>query len=630
MSERYTRLFSLPENLYAVGSPVIIAAGALLKDNQTGKVLAQLKLRNIQQKEIKTATISLIPMDTLGKPLGEAIYHQYLDLSVSRNQDFGQKIPVILPDAVTRSFEVTVEEVIFSDLTTWTSAGNTWESLQEPKFLSSLYDSDLVQQFRMEYGTDCVNQLLAEKDLWHCVCGALNKEEEVTCYKCGKSLASLQDIDMEALRQRKGERILREREEAEETAKRQAERNKILGKKALIAGVSIILLIAVAMMVRPAIIRVMDYKNAEELLIQGNYKEAIDAFEKLGDYRDASVKKDEATYQMNLLIYQNAMALFQAKKYEAAITAFRIIPDFDDSEQQIQNAQNAILEEKYVYAHSLLKEGNDQEAYETFVELGDYKDAQSMRDKFKEMCIRWEFYTNKKGVVREEKCSYDSQGRISAKEKDVKRNNFVIVQEFVYDSFDNVCEIKYRYEPKQSNSQAKPAANEVSVEKFYYDSNNHKTRAETTYLNGKTDVTLYQWYNENGECVCDGASGYLNKDERAAGYVYTIDAKGNIVQDTNGWIYWDGTFSPYSDWVTHTYTYDSKGNLTVNKYMSPSSYFGIYTNVTKYEYYGNGELLAYDGNWRYGYNKADGSRVWEYGGGYRCDVFMEMVYTPDA
>ena len=30
MSERYTRLFSLSENLYAVGSPVIIAAGAVM------------------------------------------------------------------------------------------------------------------------------------------------------------------------------------------------------------------------------------------------------------------------------------------------------------------------------------------------------------------------------------------------------------------------------------------------------------------------------------------------------------------------------------------------------------------------------------------------------------------------
>jgi len=37
MSERYSKLFAFPENLYAAGSPVVIAAGALLKDNQTGK-----------------------------------------------------------------------------------------------------------------------------------------------------------------------------------------------------------------------------------------------------------------------------------------------------------------------------------------------------------------------------------------------------------------------------------------------------------------------------------------------------------------------------------------------------------------------------------------------------------------
>ena len=39
MAERYTRLYTLPENLYTEGAPLVIAAGALLKDNQTGKVL---------------------------------------------------------------------------------------------------------------------------------------------------------------------------------------------------------------------------------------------------------------------------------------------------------------------------------------------------------------------------------------------------------------------------------------------------------------------------------------------------------------------------------------------------------------------------------------------------------------
>ena len=66
MGERYTRLFSLPENLYSTGAPVIIAAGALLKDNQTGNVLAQLKLRSVSAKTIKAATVSIKLLDTVG------------------------------------------------------------------------------------------------------------------------------------------------------------------------------------------------------------------------------------------------------------------------------------------------------------------------------------------------------------------------------------------------------------------------------------------------------------------------------------------------------------------------------------------------------------------------------------
>lgn len=38
MSERYSRLFALSAPIYAVGAPVVITAGALLKDNQTGNV----------------------------------------------------------------------------------------------------------------------------------------------------------------------------------------------------------------------------------------------------------------------------------------------------------------------------------------------------------------------------------------------------------------------------------------------------------------------------------------------------------------------------------------------------------------------------------------------------------------
>ena len=43
MAERFEKLFELPNNLYSSGSPVIVVAGALLKDTETGRIIVQLK-----------------------------------------------------------------------------------------------------------------------------------------------------------------------------------------------------------------------------------------------------------------------------------------------------------------------------------------------------------------------------------------------------------------------------------------------------------------------------------------------------------------------------------------------------------------------------------------------------------
>ena len=129
MSERYSRRFSLSENLYAAGSPVVITAGALLKDNQTGTMIAQLKLCNIGNKAIKAVTVSIFPFDTVGRPLGESVQYQYLDLNVQRNEIFGPKSAIILPNYATRAFSATVAEVAFADNSIWTATDEPWQPL---------------------------------------------------------------------------------------------------------------------------------------------------------------------------------------------------------------------------------------------------------------------------------------------------------------------------------------------------------------------------------------------------------------------------------------------------------------------------------------------------------------------
>ena len=119
MSERYTRLFTLPGSLYAQDSPLIILAGALLKDNQTGRVLAQLKLKNVGTKSVKAVKVSVTPLDAAGMENGQSVEHQYLDLHAAQDGEFGQKEPIPFPDPTTRAFHGAITQVVFTDGSLW-------------------------------------------------------------------------------------------------------------------------------------------------------------------------------------------------------------------------------------------------------------------------------------------------------------------------------------------------------------------------------------------------------------------------------------------------------------------------------------------------------------------------------
>lgn len=346
MSERYSKLFSLPENLYMEGSPVIIAAGALLKDNQTGRVVAQLKLCNISPKTIKAAAVSLLPLNTVGKPLGESVRYEYLDLSSTRDTDFGSKSAIPMPDITTRSFSAAVVEVIFTDNSVWNADDAAWEPLKSPTTLTSRLDDEMVKQFQMEYGSGAKNFFLEQKDLWHCVCGAVNRREEKACHSCQNFICNLRSIDLDSLETCKEQRLIREREQA----KKEAEARKKIGKIAAVI-VSALVITIVAM-----------------VIISGMVKRAN--------------------------AYKDALALMHNEQYEEAIEAFTALDGYKDSAEQIQSAKNSIADmeraTEYDRAIQLLETGKSEkenEAYYLLMELGDYEDAKNLLEHFTYACI---------------------------------------------------------------------------------------------------------------------------------------------------------------------------------------------------------------------------------------------------
>lgn len=346
MSERYSKVFSLPENLYAEGAPVVIAAGALLKDNQTGRVVAQLKLRNISPKTIKAATISILPLNTVGNPLGEAIRYEYLDLSSTRDTDFGRKSAIPMPDIATRSFDAAVVEVIFADNSIWNASDAAWEALKSPEALTSRLDSEMVKQFQIEYGSGAKNFFLEQKDLWHCVCGAVNRQGETKCHSCQKPVYDLKKLDLEALREHKEQRLVKEQEQAAKKAAATQKTMKTLAAVLVVAAVFCI----------------------------------------VASFAVGAIKKNKA--------YNDAALLMEQGKYEEAIEAFTALDGYKDSAEQIQAAKNVIADmeraAEYDRAIQLLESGkseNENEAYHLLVELDDYEEAKNLLTHFTYACI---------------------------------------------------------------------------------------------------------------------------------------------------------------------------------------------------------------------------------------------------
>lgn len=356
MSERYVKVFELSKNLYTENSPVIILAGALLKDNINDTVITQLKIKNISDKTIKAVKVSIASYDTVGNRIADDLIFDYLDINAQRNDDFGQKTPIVLKENITRSFSVKVDEVIFDDNSIWHDKGKKWESLANGEEIKSIFnDSEIAKQYSIEYGALAKFQLVIEKDLWICACGQINHNNEEHCTHCNISLTDLKNIDFDELKVKAQKRIDAEKKTAA------SNRKNVIIAIAIFAFFATSLIFYSSYSTKNKQYKLgVSYLNASSMT-EDDYDEAIQTFESLGNFKDSKEKISETKYTY-------ALCLSKSEKFEEAIKLFTELNDYKDS-------QDKIKETKYKYGLNILGEGDFIEATELFVSLGDYENS---------------------------------------------------------------------------------------------------------------------------------------------------------------------------------------------------------------------------------------------------------------
>lgn len=327
MSDRYSQLFINPANLYTNGSPVIIMAQALLKDNQTGRILAQIKFKNVGRKLIKALKIGLYQQDPMGRSIGAKVEYEYLDLKAGTDEDFGQKQPVFLPDITTRSYYIDIDEIIYDDNTSVSLKGMHWEDISDFVSLSPFVDDELLKQFKIEVNPEAKYLFKKTDGLWMCSCGTINIASDRICHICGADRSIQEKANLSKISEDKDERLKKERFEAEEKGKKKAvERKKI----AIITSIVAMIVVAVSLTGVYVIKPTIKYNTANRLMREDEYGKAKVIFKELDNYKNSKGLVKECD---NAISYSKADKALRAGDYVYAISKWTEISDYKDSKK---------------------------------------------------------------------------------------------------------------------------------------------------------------------------------------------------------------------------------------------------------------------------------------------------------
>lgn len=385
MANRFERLFQLPQNQYIEGSPVILAAGVLSKDNETGSIIAQLKFQSVSEKRIKAVKVSLAAYDVSKADVQGVNDYQYLELDVANGQEFGANRAIVMPNPVSRSFAVSAITVVFIDGTMWENTV-PFATLPTVKPLS-FGNAEMEKQYRIATNNSAQYVPSEDKGLWQCACGVWNKSSSCThCRISQNKVFSAFNISL--LTEQMNARLAAEAEQRRINAEKEAEKKaqQEVSKKAAVKKFKLITAIVVPVVVgillftqwilpnfiQPAVA----YNNAEEMLSAGQYDEAKKAFEALGEYSDSAEMVIEVSYQ-------KACHLEELGDYDAALSAFNAIGEYKESKNHIENIVEITNARAYDEAVQKFNAGEYDAAIEMFELLGNYKDCTSFAEEAK-------------------------------------------------------------------------------------------------------------------------------------------------------------------------------------------------------------------------------------------------------
>ena len=294
---------------------------------------------NLSTQTVQAIDLTLLCYDSFGMTAAtnNAVQALMQDECASHKQHFGKNKTIPLPNHLsTRTLEVIINKILFSDGSTWEKENN---QLREVK-IERITDKLELDKIRSIVGFDAYCYPKELEDVWICVCGKLNKNIDPICRRCNREKSFvLTNYNQEGI---------------EKSTNRNLHNQEVASKKRRKTYTISILAIIILLVGVGFGVSMINQKRAYDSLLSqanfamgnGNYDEAISLFESSLLSKEVPSVKKSIQLADNL---QKAQQDANSHKYDLALgdleNVFKIDPNNADA-QKLKTVYTAAISQQ--------------------------------------------------------------------------------------------------------------------------------------------------------------------------------------------------------------------------------------------------------------------------------------------
>lgn len=192
-NSKFEKLYEDKKNIIQHDVPIMLDNVAIVKDSREDKLFVRCRFKALSDRAIKAIMVELYGKGVWDTETKKLMDFQYMDLNTKHGELFGQTTPIPLEDNSIREVQVRITKLSYEDGEICDCDSEYIELSESQNLMEFLEVKELVDEYK-RLTTPKAEYVITEADyIWRCTCGVININRE-ECSSCNSQKELLKDL----------------------------------------------------------------------------------------------------------------------------------------------------------------------------------------------------------------------------------------------------------------------------------------------------------------------------------------------------------------------------------------------------------------------------------------------------